>query len=124
LLKTFPPEGILNDGFPAVAPLYSNHALNQAARYHAADMASDCGLQHDSCDGTSFSDRIHSFYPAVRYIGENIAYNSVSGAEMPWYIVSLFLCDAPFGGVCAADDQPFSVIGHRMNSMKKVEGRR
>ena len=114
---TFPTEGILNDRFPSVPPLYFNHALNQSARYHAEDMAYHCQtLQHDSCDGTSFSDRIRSFYPTAGYIGENIAYNSASGTKMPWRIVSLFLCD-PVNDICAADDQPFMVNGHRVNIM-------
>ncbi len=114
---TFPPGGILNDGFPAVAPLYSAHALNQAARYHAVDMAFTCDtLQHNSCDGTLWSERIRSFYPQAGAIGENVAYTSNNSGATPWRIVNLLLCDA-VGDICAADDQPFGVIGHRVNIM-------
>lgn len=114
---TFPPGGILNNGFPAVAPLTSNHLLNQAARYHAADMAFNCGtLQHDSCDGTLWYERIRSFYPQAGAIGGNVAYTSNNSGATPWRIVNLLLCDA-VGDICAADDQPFAVIGHRVNIM-------
>ncbi len=114
---TFPSEGILNDGFPAVAPLYSTHALHQSARYHTADMAFNCqNLQHDSCDGTLWYERIRSFYPEAGAISENVAYTSNISTPMPWHIVSLLLCDA-VSNVCAADDQPYSVIGHRVNIM-------
>lgn len=113
----FPPEGILNEGFPAVSPLYSAHELNQSARFHALDMALNCQtLQHDSCDGTPWYERIRAFYPEAGFIGENVAYTGNISTLMPWYIVSLFLCD-PVGGVCAGDDEPFSVIGHRENIM-------
>lgn len=112
-----PPEGILNDSFPAVAPLYSAHNLNRSARAHALDMALNCrNLQHDSCDGTPWDERIHSFYPAAGAIGENVAYTSYTDPSRPWYIVNLFLCDA-VDGVCATDDQPFYIIGHRANIM-------
>jgi hypothetical protein len=114
---SFPQEGILNEGFPAVPPLYNAHQLNQSARFHALDMALNCQtLQHDSCDGTLWYERIFSFYPEASFIGENVAYTSNVATPMPWYIVSLFLCE-PVMGVCAGDDQPFAVIGHRKNIM-------
>jgi hypothetical protein len=116
----FPPDGILNDGFPAVPPLYSVHQLNRSARFHALDMALSCqNLQHDSCDGTPWFERIRTFYPEAEYIGENVAYTSNVDTPAPWYIVSLFLCE-PTGGVCAGDEEPFSVIGHRENIMSVV----
>lgn len=114
---SMPPEGILNEDFPAVPPLYSAHGLNRSARAHALDMALNCQtLQHDSCDGTPWYERIRSFYPEAGAIGENVAYTSNISTPMPWYIVSLFLCDA-VNGVCATDDQPFHIIGHRVNIM-------
>lgn len=80
-------------------------------------MAFNCGtLQHDSCDGTLWSERIRSFYPQAGAIGENIAYTSNNSGATPWRIVNLLLCDA-VGDTCAADDQPFVVIGHRVNIM-------
>jgi hypothetical protein len=114
---TFPPEGILNDGFPAVPPLYSAHPMNRSARSHAADMALNCQtLQHDSCDGIPWYERIRFFYPQASAIGENVAYTSNVSRPMPWYIVSMFLCDS-VAGACAGDEQPFHVTGHRRNIM-------
>jgi hypothetical protein len=114
---TLPPEGILNEGFPAVPPLYGAHELNQSARFHALDMALNCQtLQHNSCDGTLWYERIYAFYPEAGYIGENVAYTGNVATPMPWFIVSLFLCE-PVMGVCAEDDEPSSVIGHRENIM-------
>jgi hypothetical protein len=112
-----PPGGILNQGFPPVAPLSSAHPLNLSARSHAVDMASNCNhLQHDSCDGTPWYERIWSFYPQARTIGENVAYIGGTGTDRPWTVVSLLLCDE-YNGTCAADDQPFEIIGHRVNIM-------
>jgi hypothetical protein len=112
-----PPGGILNQGFPPVAPLSGAHPLNLSARYHAADMAFNCNhLQHDSCDGTPWYERIRSFYPQASSLGENVAYLGGTGTDRPWVVVNLFLCDE-YNGTCAADDQPFAVIGHRVNLM-------
>jgi hypothetical protein len=110
----FPAEGILNL-YPAVAPLYWNHELNQAARFHAEDMAFNCGtLQHDSCDGTSWSDRIRSFYPYSVSLGENIAY----GFPTAWATVNAFLCDR-YSATCAPDSPDSSgEDGHRKNIMR------
>jgi hypothetical protein len=113
---TMPPDGILNAGFPAVPPLYSAHALNQAARYHAEDLSFNCNrLQHNSCDGTLWYQRIRSFYPQATAIGENIAYTGFAGATTPPYVVNMFLCDFT-GTACAGDDQT-GYNGHRRNIM-------
>lgn len=107
----FPAGGILNSSlYPAVAPLYWNHELNQSARFHAEDMAFNCGLQHDSCDGTSWYDRISSFYPYSVALAENVAY----GFNLPWMTVNLFLCER-YGSVCEPDGSGSD--GHRANIM-------
>ena len=110
---TFPAEGVLNL-YPAVAPLYWNHELNLAARFHAEDLAFNCQtLQHDSCDGTSWFVRIRNFYPYSGAIGENIAY----GYSMPWTTINAFLCDK-YGSTCASDSPgPGGYDGHRENIM-------
>ncbi len=90
------PHSILQTAYPAVEPLYYEPALNQSARTHAQDMATNGCFQHDSCDGTSWSTRIWSFYPQARTIGENIG-AGYSGAKV---YVDTLLCDALGGPVC------------------------
>jgi MYXO-CTERM domain-containing protein len=57
-----------------VPPLVYNADLNAAARFYAEDMeANGCfPADHSSCDGTSFADRLSSFYSGASF-GENIA---------------------------------------------------
>ncbi len=62
-------------------PLKRVEALDQAARYHAQDMAVDAYFNHDSFDRTdaglvkvcNWDTRIAGFYPAYSWLGENIA---------------------------------------------------
>ena len=108
---TFPNGGILNS-YPPVPPLHWNYGLNQASRHHASDMAYNCGrLQHDSCDGTPWHERILSFYPHYYSLGENIAW----GFPTPWSVINGFLCDQQ-GSSCAPDKSDLD--GHRANIMK------
>ena len=62
------------DDLPAVRPLILADELAAAARFYAEDMAANgCfPADHSSCDGTSFSARVGSFYSSLP-IGENIA---------------------------------------------------
>ena len=62
------------DDLPAVRPLILADELGAAARFYAEDMAENgCfPADHSSCDGTSFGDRVRSFYSSSP-IGENIA---------------------------------------------------
>jgi hypothetical protein len=92
--------------YPPVVPLYWNLELNQAARAHANDMASTPCFQHDSCDGTSWSTRIRSFYSKSASLAENIAY----GYSDSFAALLAFLAD---GG---APDHS-SGDGHRRNIM-------
>ena len=62
------------DELTAKAPLYYSRPLNDAARYHAEDMYDSGNFSHSSSDGTSFADRIASYYDETYTIGENIAY--------------------------------------------------
>ena len=57
-----------------LSPLVYNRDLNEAARFYAEDMQSGgCfPADHSSCDGTSFEERVRSFYDGGG-IGENIA---------------------------------------------------
>ena len=56
-------------------PLVYNADLNEAAYSYAHDMRiNGCwNADHSSCDGTSFEDRVTSYYPDFIAIGENIA---------------------------------------------------
>lgn len=103
------PSNILLAGGP-VEPLYYEPALNDSARSHALDMAQNGCFQHDSCDGTSWSERIWGFYPQARMLGENIA----AGYSTAKAVIDAWLCDAT-GGQCAADGN--SAAGHRTNMM-------
>ncbi len=103
------PTSILRS-YSSVEPLYYEPKLNQSARSHAQDMASNGCFQHDSCDGTPWSDRIWRYDPEARTIGENIGVGYSSAKSF----VDSLLCDA-FGGQCAQDKT--SQAGHRTNMM-------
>lgn len=62
------------DSFDPMLPLVYNPDLNDAARFYAEDMElNGCfPADHSSCDGTSFGERVNSFYTG-QLIGENIA---------------------------------------------------
>lgn len=62
------------DTFEPVRPLVWNDELGDAARFYADDMGEHgCfPADHSSCDGTSFQQRLNSFYSGSTY-GENIA---------------------------------------------------
>jgi hypothetical protein len=97
--------------YPAVAPLYWNRDLNEAARSHAEDMLHNGCFSHSSCDGTSWDDRIRSFCPWANYIAENIA----AGTSLyePMRAVNLLLYDD------GAPDYS-SGAGHRTNIMRST----
>ncbi len=62
------------DELPAVRPLILADELAAASRFYADDMGENgCfPADHSSCDGTSFSERLGSFYSGGAF-GENIA---------------------------------------------------
>lgn len=71
------------------APLYLDTALNEAARYHSADMAENGCFQHESCDGTDTWTRIARYYSEGGAMGENIAYGGVDGR---YAVLSMWMC--------------------------------
>jgi hypothetical protein len=103
------PSSILR-GYSVIEPVYYDLLLNEAARSHAQDMADNGCFQHDSCDGTLWSDRLLSFYPDGTTMGENIAAGYATAKEM----IDHLLCDES-GGQCSADHS--SAAGHRANIM-------
>lgn len=103
---------ILKTGnYPPTTPLWYNHELSRAARFHSVDMATNCGLSHQSCDGTSFADRVKSFYKTSGYIAENVA----TGRSTGLLTVIQWLRDDNNQGVPAQDLS--SNDGHRQNIM-------
>lgn len=96
--------------YPSVAPLLYNHDLSRAARFHSVDMAKNCGMIHNSCDGTSFSARISSFYKGSSGIAENIATGKTTGLQtvIQWLRDDVQGVPAPDG---SGND------GHRKNMM-------
>jgi hypothetical protein len=97
--------------YPAVAPLYYNHDLSRAARFHSIDMAKNCGMIHNSCDGTYIFTRIKSFYTSSSNLAENVATGNPTGLQT----VIQWLRDDDEKDVPAADGSGND--GHRENIM-------
>ncbi len=67
---------------PPVGALALSPGLVAAARAHSRDLNENCQtLQHDSCDGTSWSDRIWSYYNGGT-IAENAAWGYTTGESV------------------------------------------
>ncbi len=60
-------------------PLVLQGGLEEAARFHADDMAMHDFFSHDSSDGTSFADRLLHYFPGSA--GENIYMGVAGGAH-------------------------------------------
>jgi hypothetical protein len=101
---------LLPQNYPPVDPLYWFIDLNRVARDHAEDIANDCGLQHSSCDGTSFQDRVYSYYTKSYSIAENIA----TGRSSPVQTMVQWIMD---GDPPAGDKTGRNGDGHRANIM-------
>ncbi len=99
--------------YPSVAPLLYNHDLSRAARFHSVEMAKNCGMIHNSCDGSSFSARVKSFYTSSSSIAENIATGKTTGLQT---VIQWLRDDVQ--GVPAADGSGND--GHRKNIMNAV----
>ena len=105
---TSDPGILLPANYPAQPPLYFSLPLNQAARFHSVDMATNNCFQHNSCDGTPTFTRIASFY-SEGATGENIA----AGYPTPFAVVNAWLSDSH-----AADKS--GLDGHRANIMYSI----
>lgn len=99
------------ENYPPTTPLWYNHNLSKAARFHSIDMADNCGMSHQSCDGTSFANRIKNFYKESSSIAENVA----TGRSTGLLTVIQWLRDDNNQGVPAEDLS--SGDGHRKNIM-------
>ncbi len=99
------------ENYPPTTPLWYNHELNIAARFHSVDMAVNCGLSHHSCDGTNFANRIKNYYKTSSSIAENVA----TGRSTGFMTVIQWLRDDNNQGVPAEDLS--SGDGHRKNIM-------
>ncbi len=95
--------------YPAVDPVYMHPDLSRSAHAHAIDMAYDCGMQHNSCDGTSWDTRIKSYYTVSGWIAENIA----RGQSSPQAAVRTWVYDRGAADRSGGD-------GHRKNIMNAV----
>jgi hypothetical protein len=111
--------------YPAVSPLYFNTSLGMSAHAHALDMGDTCGImQHPSCNGTSWSTRIKSYYTANSTIGENIALGNAD----PFMTMNQWIMDNPQGSNQPAADSSLCTTstaislcdGHRCNIMNKA----
>ena len=98
--------------YPAVPPLQWQLGLNQSARAHSTDLATTtgCSFGHTSCNGTSSSTRIGSYYPGYAAIGENIA----AGYFDPQSAINALILDN-VNNFPAADNSQND--GHRRNIM-------
>ncbi len=86
-------------GRSPVRELTLHNGLQAAAVAHSLDMSSNCGMQHNSCDGTSWAVRIQRYYDGGT-IAENIAagYPSARSVVIAWIV-----------------DQGIPSLGHRIN---------
>ncbi|MBL8026257.1 MAG: T9SS type A sorting domain-containing protein [Fibrobacteres bacterium] len=107
---------LLPKNFQAQRPLFWNVALNRAARFHSIDMATNCGMQHNSCDGTAFSVRVKKYYTASGWLGENIA----TGYTSPQAVVIGWLRDDTGTTVRNPSADSSAYDGHRRNIMNSV----
>jgi hypothetical protein len=99
--------GILQPAnYPAVNPVFWHLGLNRSARDHTVDMAYNCGMVHNSCDGTAWDARIKSYYTVSGMIAENLAY----GQTTPQQVVYTWLWDNGAADKAGRD-------GHRQNIM-------
>ena len=101
---------LLPANYPPAPPIYWNYDLNVCARNHSVDMANNCGMSHNSCDGTKWDTRIKKCYNFKSpKIGENVA----TGYEMPQTTLKQWITD---GNPPPADK---TTDGHRKNIMSK-----
>jgi len=95
--------------YPPVNPVFSHTDLYLSSRAHSVDMATDCGMQHNSCDNTLWSTRIKSYYSVSSTLAENIGY----GYSTPQRMVKAWLFDNGAADKSSGD-------GHRKNIMNSA----
>lgn len=82
-----------------LAMLVPEASLQKAAEYHANDMSENNFFDHTSCDGTSFTERVRSFYKGSA-IAENI---SAGKTDALGVVIQLLI------------DDGITTLGHRKN---------
>lgn len=103
---------LLPANYPSQDPLYWQIDLNRVARVHSEDQAIN-GMSHTSSDGTSFSDRVKSYYTKSGWIAENIAAGSSDAVNT----IKQWLMDyVDYVNKIPADDNSDG-DGHRKNIM-------
>ncbi|KAI9357282.1 ricin B lectin domain-containing protein [Zopfochytrium polystomum] len=53
-------------------PFYLDGRLNAVAQAHSDDMAKNCGMQHESCNGQSWGSRVAAYFPSWTVLSENV----------------------------------------------------
>lgn len=88
---------LLPANYPPTFALYWQVDLNRVAKKHAVDMANNHGLSHSSSDGTSFQNRVNSYYTKSQRVGENIACGSKEafGSMRQWILDIIDTNDTP-----------------------------
>jgi hypothetical protein len=106
---------LLPANYPPVNPLFWNLSLNRASHTHTIDMANNCGMQHNSCDGTAWNTRIKSYYTKSQTIAENIATgNSTALATVKQWVLEVDPARDPVPADLSTGD------GHRKNIMSSL----
>eukprot|EP00761_Pharyngomonas_kirbyi_P009971 gb/GECH01009989.1/.p1 GENE.gb/GECH01009989.1/~~gb/GECH01009989.1/.p1 ORF type:complete len:346 (+),score=90.25 gb/GECH01009989.1/:1-1038(+) len=91
-------------------PMFHISSLGEVSRAHSNDLNNNCQeLQHNSCDGTNFANRIRQYYDCGS-LAENVAV----GYSSPLDVVNGWLCDR-YNNRCADDNSDHD--GHRRNIM-------
>lgn len=62
--------------------LSANDALRVASTYHVNDIGQKDLAQHNSSDGTTFSQRFEKFGTSIGSVAENISFGSLSGSDV------------------------------------------
>jgi hypothetical protein len=102
---------LLPASYPPTTPIYWYYPFNVCARNHSLDMANNCGMSHNSCDGTLWDSRVKACYDYKSpKIGENIA----TGQSAPLGTMKQWILDKPQGKPVPADK---TTDGHRGNIM-------
>lgn len=103
------PTILLPENYPPVDPVFWHPDLALVSHIHSLDMATDCGMQHNSCDGTLWDLRVESYYSAYGWIAENIS----TGQSRPQFAMRSWIYDRGAADKSTGD-------GHRKNIMNGI----